>query len=77
MKAVKLKFGSDYLIVHSIKGESVILVRTKRFKNIHNEKDILTSLGKDMIELLDWNNDTAIAFVDNLILFSGHLSSKK
>ena len=26
---------------------------------------------------LNWNNDTMIAFVDNLILISGHLSSKK
>ena len=30
-----------------------------------------------MLKSLDWNNDTAISFVDNLILFSGHLSSKK
>ncbi len=77
MNAVKFKFGNDYLIFRSIKGESVILVRTKRFRKIHNEKDILTNLGKDIADLLDWNNDTAIAFVDNLILFSGHLSSKK
>ena len=26
---------------------------------------------------LDWNDDTVICFVDNLILLSGHLSSKK
>ncbi len=26
---------------------------------------------------LNWNNDTMVTFVDNLILISGHLSSKK
>jgi len=39
-------------------------------------RDPLQHLPEIEKQLL-WNDDTVVAFVDNLILISGHLSSKK
>lgn len=38
---------------------------------------MLNTLDPELRARLNWNKDTAICFADNLILMSGHLSSKK
>lgn len=67
-----------YVVYKKEGSDSVIVVRTKKFYNFYNvqAKSPLSYLPELEKELL-WNNDTVVAFVDNLILISGHLSSKK
>ena len=38
---------------------------------------MFNKLDPELGARLNWNKDTAICFADNLILISGHLSSKK
>lgn len=38
---------------------------------------MLSKVNPELQQKLNWNDDTVMCFVDNLIVISGHLSSKK
>lgn len=53
-------------------------MKKEKFHNFYslNKKHPLDHMP-EIKKRLNWNDDTVVAFVDNLILISGHLSSKK
>lgn len=54
-----------------------ILLRKNKFRNFHDESQVLSHLNKEFRESINWNNDSAVAFADNFVFISMHLSSKK
>ena len=73
MKAFNTKV---FKMIISSEKESMIILRKSKFNHIYDEKHVLEGLGEKIKENLVWNKDICVAFADNLILVSGHLSSK-
>lgn len=55
----------------------MIIVKRSRFHKFLHGKDALKQKNSRLVKDLSWNDDTTFCFIDNLILISGHLSSKK
>ena len=68
---------NTYNIIKAEKGDSVIILRKDKFKKYHNIEDLKKFWPEDLKKNIHWNENTAMCFVDNLIIFSFHLSSKK
>lgn len=61
----------------SIQGNSAIILRKDKFTKVHNVEEIIANLPEKLRKEIIWNDNTAIMAVDNFIIFSLHLSSKK
>lgn len=53
------------------------MIKKDKFKVFKTEEELFSKVDPELQQKLKWNDDTMLCFVDNLIIISGHLSSKK
>ena len=65
----------NYHLVTHPNSESIILLKKETFPIV--DVDRMKNMNESLKKELNWNGDSAFCFVKNMIIVSGHLSSKQ